>query len=66
MSIKETDFLESRFLSSQSDQFKKLSKNSDWLEKSGRPKILLRFLKFKQVINVRKNSGRCIKFMMEF
>jgi len=39
MSIKEVTFLEGRLLSShQSEQFKKLSKSSDWLEKSGLPK----------------------------
>jgi len=32
-------FLEGRLLSSQSEQFEKLSKNSDWLEKSLRCKI---------------------------
>jgi len=31
-------FSEGRFLSSQSEQFKKFSKSSDWLEKTGPPK----------------------------
>jgi len=31
-------FLESRLLSSQSEQSKKFSKSSDWLEKAGPPK----------------------------
>jgi len=35
MFIKEVGFLEGQFLFSQSKQFKKLSKSSDWLEKAG-------------------------------
>jgi len=35
MSIKEVAFLESRLLSSQSQQYKKLLKSTDWLEKAG-------------------------------
>jgi len=31
-------FLEGRLLSSQSEQFEKFSKSSDWLEKAGPPK----------------------------
>jgi len=36
-------FLEGRLLSSQSEQFKKYSKSSDWLEKSSPPKRPLLF-----------------------
>jgi len=32
-----SEFLEGRLLSSQSEQFKKYSKRSDWLEKAGPP-----------------------------
>jgi len=41
-------FLEGRFLSSQSEQFKKFSKSSDWLEKSRLSKNLLLFWSCKQ------------------
>jgi len=36
-------FLEGRLLTSQSEQFKKFSISSDWLEKAGHPKKLLFF-----------------------
>jgi len=36
-------FMEGRLLSNQSEQFKKFSKNSDWLKKAGSPKKPLLF-----------------------
>jgi len=41
-------FLEGRLLTSQSEQFKKYSKRSDWLEKAGSPKKPLLFRPCKQ------------------
>jgi len=43
-------FVEGRLLSSQSEQFKKHSKSSDWLKKAGPLKKPLLFWSYKQAI----------------
>jgi len=48
---KQSCFLEGRLLSSQSEQFEKFSKSSDWLEKSDPPKKPLLLWSCKQSIH---------------
>jgi len=50
MVITKVAFLEGRFLSSQSKQFEKFSKSSDWLEKSRSSKKATLFWSCKQAI----------------